>query len=106
MMSGHSLIAGCGSIVMALSLAGCGEAPPESSEAVTPQEITFSSKEQVKEMLNGLVQTGTGHSGVPGIRNTIESWKANEPELAEDLLKDMDALEAALNANNMVQVRQ
>jgi hypothetical protein len=105
-MPARLFLAACSAIVLTVCLAGCGEPAPESSEPIPPQELTFSSKEQIKEMLNAMVQTGTGHSGVPGIRNTIESWKATEPELAEDLLKDMDALEAAMQANNAAQVRQ
>src|SRR5262245_17018630 len=95
----------CIMFAIAGSLAGCG-ASATTVEAPPPQELSFESKAQVKQMLEGMVQSGAGHSGMPGIRNTIESWKSSESQLAEDLLKDMDALEAAVQAGNKTQVRQ
>jgi hypothetical protein len=85
--------------------AGCGSGV-DPAEATPPQQLKFEDKAQVKQMLEGMVQSGAGHSGMPGIRNTIEGWKASDTQLAESLLKDMGELEAAVQASNKTKVRQ
>ena len=83
------------SIAITLSVIGCtggGKSPTlpsKSSEAAQ----ALSGKEQIKERLKMISETGSGGSAVSGMRAGLDQMKATEAELAADLLKDVEKLE-------------
>lgn len=76
-------------------LAGCGGTgtPPELPS--TEKALQVSGKDQLKQRLESVAQTGAGGSGLAGIREAIEAMKATDASLAEELLKDMESLDKA-----------
>jgi hypothetical protein len=76
--------------VMFAALVGCG-AVSDSPVNVTPPPST----DQIKTVLNDVVQTGQLGSGGMTIESEIETIRATDPAKADALKKDYEELKAA-----------
>jgi hypothetical protein len=79
-----------------LLLTGCPGDP-----AVTSQSVTPAAPPAVKQMLEGVAQSGELGSGAQSIREELEKLKASDASKAEGLLKDLDALEKLTDPNQI-----
>ena len=71
-----------------VALVGCG--PKETTEQVEEP----ASQDQVKSALENVVETGEVDSGLMTAREQLEAMQATDAAKAEELLKDLDALES------------
>ena len=79
-------------VAMAFNMMGCGgSAPAPTKSSETAQAL--SGKDEIKQRLKMIAETGSGGSAVSGMRAGLDKMKATEAPLAEDLLKDVEALE-------------
>jgi hypothetical protein len=90
------IVLGLGSILCA---GGCGGGttpadPSKSSEAAQ----ALNGKDQIRERLKMIADSGSGGSAVSGMRAGLDQLKATDAALAADLLKDVDALEKLQDA--------
>ncbi len=79
-------------LTMTFNIIGCGgnAAPPsKSSEAAQ----ALSGKDQIKDRLKMIAETGSGGSAVSGMRAGLDQMKATDGPLAAELLKDVESLE-------------
>lgn len=82
-------------IISVVVLTGCGGTGTPPDLPNTEKALQVSGKDQLKQRLESVAQTGAGGSGLAGIREAIDAIKASDASLAEQLLKDMDALDKA-----------
>jgi hypothetical protein len=79
-------------LALAFNTVGCGGAKPEPTKSSDAAQA-LSGKDQIRERLRMISDTGSGGSAVSGMRAGLEQLKATEGPLAEDLLKDMEELQ-------------
>jgi hypothetical protein len=88
--------------ILACNLGGCGGGGPdaatiEANKKAADLESKFKvdSKEDLKKRLTDISQSGVGGSGMAGLRSSIEGLRGSDAALADALLADLKALEAA-----------
>lgn len=88
-------------MISAVVLSGCGGTgtPPELPS--TEKAMQVSGKDQLKQRLESVAQSGAGGSGLAGIGEAIQALKATDASLAEQLQKDFSALEQAQSADQI-----
>lgn len=73
--------------------AGCGGSTPPPSTTSPVEEKIVGAKEDVKKMLQGIAESGSGGSGLMGVKESIEkAIRPSDAKLADDLMKDFDQL--------------
>jgi hypothetical protein len=89
-------------LVSILSAAGCGggTSPAEPSRSSDAAQA-LSGKDQLRERLTMIAESGSGGSAVSGMRAGLDQLKTTEAALAADLLKDVDALEKLQDAERI-----
>ncbi len=88
----------------ALAMTSCGLALPGCSGSTVKvesqsQPAETSGKENLKKRLQAIAETGSGGSGLSGMRESILELKKTEPELANQLLTELGKLEKTSNAD-------
>jgi len=86
-------LAAVAALTMTFSSIGCGGAKPVPTKSSDAAQA-LSGKDQIRERLKMIADTGSGGSAVSGMRTGLEQLKATEGPLAEDLLKDMEELQS------------
>ena len=85
---------------MFVVIPGCGGGPakPSVSEeaALTPK-----SNEELKARLLAIGQSGEGGSAAAGLKPAVEAMRSSNAKLADELAKDLSALEASANPNDV-----
>lgn len=80
-----------------VALPGCGGTAVKVESQSQPAET--SGKENLKKRLQAVAETGSGGSGLSGMRESILELKKTEPELANQLLTELGKLEKTSNAD-------
>jgi hypothetical protein len=75
-----------------LALSGCSYNPPP--RAVQPEEIKLSGKDQLKQKLSAVAESGAGGSGLAGIQDAIAGLESSDKALADQLMKDYAQLQS------------
>jgi hypothetical protein len=88
-------------VISAMVLTGCGGTGSPPDLPSTEKALQVSGKDQLKQRLESVAQSGAGGSGLAGISDAIQALKATDASLAEQLLKDLDALEKAQSADQI-----
>ncbi len=65
----------------------------DNSSSSSSRENTLSPQEEVRSVLEGVANSGQIDSGIIAARNALEKWRTTDAAKAEELLKDLDALE-------------
>ncbi len=81
-------------------ISGCGPEEVKIDPAASSSP-TVAGKDQIKERLQAIVDSGSGGSAVGGIREALLELKKTESSLADSLLKDLDALEKLQDPNQV-----
>ena len=81
-----------GALVLASS--GCGEVKQQYETSAAPN-VTITSKQRIKQWLDGVAQSGTIDSGVSLIRDEIDKLPADSGVNVEELKKGFADLESS-----------
>ena len=84
---------------------GCG-GPSYKPTPPTEQLLKVTGKEELKKRLTSTGETGTGGSGLAGIREAIEALRGSDAVLADQLIKDFEQLEQAEDAEQIKALAQ
>lgn len=79
---------------------GCG-GPSYKPTPSTEQLMKVTGKEELKKRLTSAGETGTGGSGLAGMREAIEALRGSDAALADQLIKDLSQLEQADDAEKI-----
>lgn len=79
-----------------LVTSGCGVGGPKVESTSKPAVI--SGKENLKKRLEAIAQTGSGGSGLMGMREAIMDLKKTESAVADQLLADLTKIEQTNDA--------
>lgn len=76
-------------LLLSAALVGCGGTPPDKVDAPRSSSQLVTA---LKTDLGAVAQSGEGGSGLDSIRSAFNDLKAQEPEKAKAIEKDIDAL--------------
>ena len=79
---------------------GCGGAEVKLDPAASASPVV-AGKDQIKQRLQAIIDSGSGGSAVGGVREALLELKKTEGPLADGLLKDLDALEKLQDPNQI-----
>ena len=79
---------------------GCGGPEIEADPAASAPPVV-SGKDQIKQRLQSIIDSGSGGSAVGGLRDALEELKKTDAALAEGLLKDLALLEPMQDSNQI-----
>ena len=79
---------------------GCG-GPEVTADPAASAPPAVSGKDQIKQRLQAVIDSGSGGSALGGIREALEDLKKTDAALAEGLLKDLAQLEPLQDQNQI-----
>ena len=79
---------------------GCGGPEIKVDPAASAPPVV-SGKDQIKQRLQAVIDSGSGGSALGGIREALEELKKTDAALAEGLLKDLALLEPLQDQNQI-----
>lgn len=79
---------------------GCG-GPEVTVDPAASAPPVVSGKDQIKQRLQSIIDSGSGGSAVGGLREALEELKKTDAALAEGLLKDLAQLEPMQDPNQI-----
>jgi len=86
-------------------MCGCGSGNVPTSKP-TEVGMKISGKEELKKRLTSVGETGSGGSGLAGMREAIEALRGSDAALADQLIKDLGQLEQADGAEQIKALAQ
>ena len=102
-----SSILGCTLAGFAISaMCGCGGSGNVPTSKPTEVGMKFSGKEELKKRLTSVAETGSGGSGLAGIREAIVELKTSDAAIADQLLQDFGQLEKTEDTTQIKAIAQ
>ena len=92
-------------VVLSFCVVGCGpDAPPPNTKNPI-EEKTVAAKEDLKKMLQSIAESGSGGSGLMGVKESIDkSVRPSDAKLADDLMKDYDQLSSTQDSGKIKEI--
>ena len=92
-------------IVLGFCLVGCGQSAPAPNTKDPAAEKTVGAKEDLKKVLQSIAESGSGGSGLMGIKESIDkAVRPSDAKLADDLTKDFGELSGTQDAAKIKEV--
>lgn len=92
-------------IVLGFFLAGCGQSDPAPNTKNLAEEKTVGAKDDLKKMLQSIAESGSGGSGLMGVKESIDkAVRPSDAKLADDLTKDFGELSSTQDAAKIKEV--
>jgi len=90
-------------LLLGLSLAvfGCGGVRSNATPAPKTEDKPLGSTGELKKMLEEIANTGVAGSATAGLRPSIEELQKSNPAKGNALMKDLNQLESAEDANRV-----
>ncbi|QDT28937.1 hypothetical protein Enr10x_42850 [Gimesia panareensis] len=82
-------------LMLTLICVGCGSGADTEAEQAAAERNDVTSTDAMKTSLESIAQTGEMGSAAMGFRETLEDLKKTDAAKADQLLSDLDKLEAA-----------
>ena len=92
-------------IVLGFLLAGCGQSDPAPNMKNPVEDKTVGAKEDLKKLLQSIAESGSGGSGLMGVKESIDkAVRPSDTKLADDLTKDFGELSSTQDAAKIKEV--
>ena len=92
-------------VVVSFCVVGCGTSEPPVNTKNPVEEKLAAGKEDLKKMLQSIADSGSGGSGLMGVKESIEKTiRPSDAKLADDLIKDFDQLSSVQDPGKIKEI--
>jgi hypothetical protein len=94
------------SAVLLIATNGCGGPAGSPITPTTPESVSVAGKDQLKQRLEGVIETGVTGSALGGVREAIVEIQKSDAALGDGLMKDYEELEKASSPAQIKSIAQ
>lgn len=92
-------------IVLGLFMIGCGSSAPMPNTKNPVEDKIVGAKEDLKKVLQSIAESGSGGSGLMGVKESIDkAVRPSDAKLADDLTKDFGELSTTQDAAKIKEI--